>query len=1261
MALSAGSFPHPPRATLPLARALGAYAARALFVCVALLGLASAAFAQNRVFYAGNAGREVFRDVHRLSDGSLLVAGQANNLDWIPANVPRTVLPSTGLQSASQGNVGFILHVDGDFGAIRAVAHWPAGSVRDVFKIRSTEIPGSRTGAIVISGSRDGASTDGYYLARLVGNGVDAPISGVAWVYNVGASGGHKERQPWDVGGDGGVVFATGREFDSNWAAIEKLNSQGQRTTVEHWHAHWHAGGEWDGTPASSYANAAQPLLYSAVVMKVNRRGSLRSTSAADFALTQGDGNGNAGRKGRFPDDYYHAAHCELAGTNTCPNSGPGYTGYRAASAQTQRVGAIAIDRRDNAIYFGYSTKSVLPDGNPDFEPAIVAMEANGRLRWWERGYRETTQNSSPDQYIDGLAIDHARNRLVVLGRTHGNNVVNFWRGNDIAAAPGSAGFQNQFTGTNGNIHISWLGSFALATGRVQASTYVAEYVEGSTNYGAAHPDALLGGWPNPNAGWPNVNTTRCGADAGFHGEVAIGPQGEVGILCTGRRTLTTTDAHQRMGLPNASPAETGTWNDFVRVYSADLSSVRYSSMLTGAWNRSTGAGGDNTDLIGIDLAADGVRVVGRHTADASNVANGVAVPTSNAPAWGSAAPQGQSALVAKLGGTRIGSASSGPTNVGGPQWLGSLATVTATTDRGFRDVALAGLPASTDLRIDAFGPVAPATSSGFATADPTPDDPFDADSGTGRFFQSLNAQPQARSLRVLVESTPQNGTIELLVGVDDDADGVAEASELRCRASSATLARCDVAFVQAANAQGRWWAVMQSRSGRVDYRTDAYVVPVDAPNGTAALAATTPAVALANGTQAVRLVWNMPDALPGERRGGWLRVSNGTSVVGWTPVRLDRSGALPPVAQALPLDADYTLALAANGGVHERLYVDVPPGATELRVRATSLRAMTLHLARRPLLAADEAIPAVATAPLRSAAVAQTTLVNGSGELVLPNPQAGRWYVTPTNPTADAGSITLRASLIANAPRPRPGGYFNPGRSGHGLFVYPADTQWAALWYTYLQDGTPTWYYLQAAAPAANGVWRAPIWRSTWNGRANRLVPVGEATLVPNAAPTPGGFVFSYTLDGESGSEAFVDFGGSCPSVEGTRIDTAGHWFDPARAGSGYSVQLFPDYEFYAAFVYDDRGVARFLAAERGELGGAVSALDLQQLAGSCPLCVRNGAPTRTTIGRLQRTLAGGRLSRITLDGAFANGTTGRWTVDDAVVPLGGLQGCGP
>lgn len=621
-----------------------------LWVC------ASAAPAQNLLTYAGGAARERFNDVHRLSDGSYLVAGQAQDLNWVAANVPRISLSATGIDSTSVGNIGFVLHLNADLSTPLQLLHFPAGSVRDVFKIRSSEIPGQPTGSIILSGSRDGAVTDGYYLARLNGNFVSALPTALSYVYNVRAGGDHKERQPWDVGGDGTVIHAVGQGFDTQWATIEKLSANGTRAVVEHWTAHWSAAGEWDGTPAASYPNAgSDPLLYSAIVMKANRRGSLRSTTPADYAALGADANGNSGRQGRYPDDYYHSGACALSGTNTCPNTGPGYTGYRAVAARTQRVGAIAVDRRNNRLYFGYSTQSTLPNGNPDFEPAVVAMNADGSLLWWDRLYQETVDNSSPDQYVDGLAIDYAQERVLVLGRTHGNNVYNFWRGNAITLNPGASAFQNQFTGTNGNIHISWLGSYQLGDGRIAAATYLAEFVEGSTNYGAAHPDPLLGGWPNPNTGWPDVNTTRCGADAGYSGEIALGSDGAVAVICKGRRTLTTIDALQSMPRPNQSNPPVGAWNHYVRVYTPDLSGLRYSSLIVGQWDPVSGAGGDNTRLTGLTLAPEGVLVAGSQLADANGVALGNSVPVTSVPAWGTAAPQSESALLARLSGQRLG------------------------------------------------------------------------------------------------------------------------------------------------------------------------------------------------------------------------------------------------------------------------------------------------------------------------------------------------------------------------------------------------------------------------------------------------------------------------------------------------------------------------------------------------------------------------------------------------------------------------------
>jgi len=266
-------------------------------------------------------------------------------------------------------------------------------------------------------------------------------------------------------------------------------------------------------------------------------------------------------------------------------------------------------------------------------------MTSTGALKWWARLYEETGSNSSPDQYVDGLAVDYSNDRLVVLARSHGNNVINFWSGNAIDLDPGGQGFQNRFTGTNGNIHISWLGRYGLSSGRIHAATWVAEFNEGETG-GAPHPDPNLGGWPNPNAGWPNLNTTRCRND------LEVFPDGSVLVACTGRRTATTVNAHQRMPLPGQS---VGTWNDFVRVYRPDLSGVIYSSLLTGDWDQTTGQGGGNTHLQAVLPLAGGLLTVGHHESAAGQPL-GEAVPTTaDYPDWGRPSPTGETALLGKL------------------------------------------------------------------------------------------------------------------------------------------------------------------------------------------------------------------------------------------------------------------------------------------------------------------------------------------------------------------------------------------------------------------------------------------------------------------------------------------------------------------------------------------------------------------------------------------------------------------------------------
>ncbi len=601
---------------------------------------------RNIVTYAGNEGADRFTSVIGLSDGSFLLGGSAANLDWVPASATRQELSAAGINSAAAGKVAFLLHVGPDLQTIRRVVSFPAGTVRDVRRIRTTTLPGQPTGDIYISGSRDvtDPQQDGYYIAKLSGKFIDeAPIA-IAWTYDVSAkprkAGGftgesaYETIQPWDVAADGSVVYGLGSDYDYDWAAIQKLGPDGKPAAVEHWPAHWGASGEFRGS-ASQYPGGAPE--YSAVVMKAGRAGSLRSTTAADYSLVHDDGNGQT-KQGKYPDDYYFSGPCEPA-PGPCA-SGPGYTGYKTSDKPTQRVGGIVINRQTGDIYFGYSTQSVLPDGNPDFEPAVVAMSADGTLQWWSRLYHETKDNSTPDQYVDHLAIDYKNGSVVVLARAHGNNVQNLWSGDKVAANPGAVSFHNGFTGTSGNIHISWLGKLGLGDGKLAASSWVAEYVDDMKGTGAAYDDPNVDGWPSHNAGWADLNTTRVQS-------LEVDGEGRVYLTGIGRRTITTKTAHQKMLKKDEGSS---TWNAFVRVFTPGLDTLVYSSLIVGTWNPADGNGGGNTVLEGILPLDKGVIVVGRHDADAmTGQSLGNAIPTVNEPTWGGKTPAGESAVFAHL------------------------------------------------------------------------------------------------------------------------------------------------------------------------------------------------------------------------------------------------------------------------------------------------------------------------------------------------------------------------------------------------------------------------------------------------------------------------------------------------------------------------------------------------------------------------------------------------------------------------------------
>ncbi|MEY4141585.1 MAG: hypothetical protein RL110_957 [Bacteroidota bacterium] len=605
---------------------------------------------QNVLSYAGNSGKECFYDVTQLTDGTFLVCGYAENLDWIDPQVPKIQLSTSNNIPNSLGTnrYGIILHLSSDLSNILEVVHFPQGKVEDVRFIKTNSLPYHPTGDLFISCNTADTynNNGGYIIAKLNGNFINQTPTHTQWVQVVWAMSYAKEAHPWDVTSNGEIYYVSGEAHGYDWSAMYCLDHNGLRKPVEHWRTHWLTNNsEWKGTPASSNPlGSIDQVKYSGIVFKYQNRCELRSWTQAEFDQIMPDGNGGT-RKGRWPADFLFNGPCDPA--NPSANS-PGYNGYSPeACCPVWGASSIAIDRRNNHVYLGMNFKSYYNPGvTPDFEPAVLCFNDEGALQWWSRLYHEITPSgdtvgSIPDQYVDALAIDYANDLLVVGARAHGNNTENLWEGNTIVANPNAFGFQNQFTGTNGNIHESWLGKLTLTEGNLMHSTYVAEYAESTANFGAAHPDPNLDGWPNPNEGWPNVNTTRIAKN-----NMKVSSSGDVLIGGVGRRTITTANAYQKMVKPFWGGMSA--WNSFVRVYNSSLNLPKYSSLIVGVWDTITQAGGGNTDIYGVYKTAQGVIAVGRHTADpATLVANGNSIPTVNVPNWGTPSPQSESAIIA--------------------------------------------------------------------------------------------------------------------------------------------------------------------------------------------------------------------------------------------------------------------------------------------------------------------------------------------------------------------------------------------------------------------------------------------------------------------------------------------------------------------------------------------------------------------------------------------------------------------------------------
>jgi hypothetical protein len=634
------------------------YGLLGLFLCT-FLGTSHAQ--TNRLFLAGGSGNEKFNTVFQLSDSTVLIAGEAENLNWLPNGTPIITLDTIAGQapiSTSPGSLGFILHCTKDLATIVRAMRLPANTIESINKIKTTSKPGDPTGEIYFSGRR----ASGYFVGRLDKNFINGIPSKVEMGVNIRAgivSTGNKHQydgvsyhrlfQPWDVDSDGHVLAGTGEEFEFNWASLDKYNRNGKADSVEFFPAQYaklNGGTQYptitgrsvevnfrtaSNLPDSLWVRVStNPDVFdsvkvvgssgSSIVLKTYRSGGMRSQTQAEFNLIQNDENGNSGRKHFRTDDFLFDTLCEKG---NCPGNGPGYTGYSLSNIWNARIGDVAIDRRNGDMYFTYTiptqgpSQQTIPQGKAtsyDLQPALVAMTKNGQIKWWARLMKETSAGNSADQITDGLAIDYLNNSLVILGRVYDTCSNNYWKGNEIALNPGENGFQNQWTGPDPKIEYSWLGKYDLNTGRIKYATYVAENAKNAGSTGSTISAPLLDGWKDPNTGNPRLSETVTPIGGRT---LDVDAQGNVYIVSnTKGRAITTNNAYQKVPKPATSGnADSLPQNEysFVRVYNTTLSGLVYSSAVSSIWNPQDSSSKSPVSLSGVLPTGNGFYLVGSH------------------------------------------------------------------------------------------------------------------------------------------------------------------------------------------------------------------------------------------------------------------------------------------------------------------------------------------------------------------------------------------------------------------------------------------------------------------------------------------------------------------------------------------------------------------------------------------------------------------------------------------------------------------------
>ncbi len=570
---------------------------------------------------------------------------------------------------------------------------------------------------------------------------------------------------------------------------------------------------------------------------------------------------------------------------------------------------------------------------------------------------------------------------------------------------------------------------------------------------------------------------------------------------------------------------------------------------------------------------------------------------------------------------------------------------------------------------------------------DPKSSDVYGSFPGTGKQFVLLpnvyQQDPDALrtgSFLIVEVSSSSAPRADLYVGIDYNGDGQPSYSEQQCAVSSmaGSPVRCVIDLRNAGPVNV--WALVdipQSNPASTYAVSISSAIPsvgstLNGPVRDFGVAG--PGHANAQSAFPLRLFWGSPAGygavMPGIRYYGAVLIDplaggdfSSLGQAGFMPFALTRSTGGDDVVDALEPNASRTLSLAA-GETLTHQFIDVPGQATLLidtgyLSGSSNTSAMSFRLTRADFPAASVS-PQIAAAPGAGSGDMQWTLGGATTSKSVTVPvNAGRWYLVASNTGTGNADLVLsvHTNLIQFVAPAGIGAYYNPQRSGHGIYMSQTGGSQVAYWYTYLEDGTPIWYAgLNAAPSAGSGAWTAPLARVTWDGsQINVYQTVGNAIITPISATD---YMFSWHLYGSAGSERFSLIGSpQCLSFNGTQAQFTGQWYAPAQSGYGMDVFAQTGFQNDTFYFYDTLGQPRWADGNIASFAPNAT-VPLMQYSGFCPTCAYSTVSTRT-IGNLSLNYTNASSGNYSTNLTLQSPLSGTWNINQPIVRLTGSPTC--